>query len=68
MLFRSAALAAAASCVLAPSALATPGKLSNDAGLVFRAADRTLTDDEVNAGFQKIQDELARTTDWAVRK
>jgi phenylalanyl-tRNA synthetase beta chain len=44
------------------------GKKSLAFGLVFRAADRTLTDDEVNAGFQKIQDELARTTDWAVRK
>jgi phenylalanyl-tRNA synthetase beta chain len=36
--------------------------------LVFRAADRTLTDDEVNAALQKIQDEIARTTRYSVRK
>jgi phenylalanyl-tRNA synthetase beta chain len=43
------------------------GKKSLAFGLVFRAAGRTLTDDEVSAVFQKIQDELARTTDWTVR-
>jgi len=36
--------------------------------LVFRAADRTLTDDEVNAALKKIQDEIARTTRYSVRK
>lgn len=36
--------------------------------LTFRAADRTLTDDEVNRVFQKIQDDLAATTTYALRK
>jgi phenylalanyl-tRNA synthetase beta chain len=36
--------------------------------LVFRAPDRTLTDDEVNVVFQKIQDELAKSTAYQVRK
>jgi phenylalanyl-tRNA synthetase beta chain len=36
--------------------------------LVFRAADRTLTDDDVNAVLQKIQDEIAKTTRYSVRK
>lgn len=36
--------------------------------LVFRAADRTLTDDEVNAAFQKTQDELTKSTSWQIRK
>jgi phenylalanyl-tRNA synthetase beta chain len=36
--------------------------------LVFRAADRTLTDDEVNAALKKIQDEIARATRYSVRK
>lgn len=36
--------------------------------LVFRAADRTLTDDEVNAVFAKIQDELVKATGWQIRK
>ncbi|MFI5358133.1 MAG: phenylalanine--tRNA ligase subunit beta [Opitutales bacterium] len=36
--------------------------------LVFRAADRTLTDAEVSASFQKIQDELVKVTGYAVRK
>lgn len=36
--------------------------------LVFRASDRTLTDDEVNAVFAKIQDELVKTTGWSIRK
>ncbi len=44
------------------------GKKSLAFALTFRAADRTLTDDEVNTAFQKIQDELARTTAWVVRK
>ncbi len=36
--------------------------------LVFRAADRTLTDDEVNAVFQKLQEDLTTTTSWQIRK
>jgi phenylalanyl-tRNA synthetase beta chain len=44
------------------------GKKSLAFSLVFRAPDRTLTDDEVNAVFQKIQDELAKSTAYSVRK
>jgi phenylalanyl-tRNA synthetase beta chain len=36
--------------------------------LVFRAVDRTLNDEEVNGAFQKIQDELAKSTAFIVRK
>jgi hypothetical protein len=36
--------------------------------LVFRAAERTLTDDEVNTVFVKIQDELLKTTPYQIRK
>jgi phenylalanyl-tRNA synthetase beta chain len=35
---------------------------------VFRAADRTLTDGEVNAVFSKIQDELVKSTPYQIRK
>ena len=44
------------------------GKKSLAFSLVFRSPERTLTDDEVNVVFQKIQDEIARTTAWQVRK
>ncbi len=44
------------------------GKKSLAFSLVFRAADRTLTDDEVNGVFQKIQDELVKTTGYTIRK
>ena len=44
------------------------GKKSLAFSFVFRAADRTLTDDEVNAAFNKIQDEVAKTTAWQIRK
>ncbi len=44
------------------------GKKSLAFALTFRAADRTLTDDEVNAAFQKIQDEIVKTSGWTVRK
>lgn len=44
------------------------GKKSLAFSLVFRAADRTLKDEEVNAAFQKIQDEVAKTSGWQVRK
>ncbi len=44
------------------------GKKSLAFSLVFRAADRTLTDDEVNAVFQKIQDEVLKSTPYQIRK
>jgi phenylalanyl-tRNA synthetase beta chain len=44
------------------------GKKSLAFSLVFRAADRTLTDAEVNGVFQKLQDEIAKDTGWTVRK
>ncbi len=44
------------------------GRKSLAFSLVFRAADRTLTDDEVNAAFAKIQDDIAKGTGWTVRK
>jgi len=44
------------------------GKKSLAFSLVFRASDRTLTDDEVNAAFNKLQDELAKTTPYQIRK
>jgi phenylalanyl-tRNA synthetase beta chain len=37
-------------------------------GLVFRSSERTLTDDEVNGVFQRIQDELTKTTAYQIRK
>ncbi len=36
--------------------------------LVFRSAERTLTDDEVNVVFTAIQDELIKATGYQVRK
>ncbi len=44
------------------------GKKSLAFSFVFRAPDRTLTDDEVNVVFNKIQDEVAKTTTWQIRK
>jgi phenylalanyl-tRNA synthetase beta chain len=44
------------------------GKKSLGFSLVFRSSERTLTDDEVNVAFQKIQDELAKTTPYQIRK
>lgn len=44
------------------------GRKSLAFSLVFRSAERTLTDPEVNAAFQKIQDELSKNTDYTVRK
>jgi len=44
------------------------GKKSLAFSLVFRSAERTLTDDEVNAVGQKIQDEIAQSTPWQIRK
>ena len=44
------------------------GKKSLAFNLVYRSADRTLTDDEVNAAFQKLQDELVKSTTYQIRK
>ena len=44
------------------------GKKSLAFSLVFRANDRTLTDNEVNGVFQQIQDELTKTTGYQIRK
>jgi phenylalanyl-tRNA synthetase beta chain len=44
------------------------GKKSLAFSLVFRSAERTLTDDEVNAAFTKVQDELLKTNAWQIRK
>jgi phenylalanyl-tRNA synthetase beta chain len=44
------------------------GKKSLAFNLTFRATDRTLTDEEVNPVFQKIQDELTATTGYGIRK
>ncbi len=44
------------------------GKKSLAFSLVFRSAERTLTDDEVNTAFTKTQDELLKTTAWQIRK
>jgi phenylalanyl-tRNA synthetase beta chain len=44
------------------------GKKSVAFNLVFRSGDRTLTDDEVNGAFQKVQDEIAKTTAFQIRK
>ena len=44
------------------------GKKSLAFGLVFRSAERTLTDDEVNAVFAQIQANIEKTSGWAVRK
>jgi phenylalanyl-tRNA synthetase beta chain len=44
------------------------GKKSLAFNLVFRSAERTLTDDEVNVAFQKLQDELVKSSGWQIRK
>jgi phenylalanyl-tRNA synthetase beta chain len=44
------------------------GKKSLAFSLIFRAQERTLTDEEVNLAFQKIQDELLATTAYQIRK
>ncbi len=43
------------------------GKKSLAFNLIFRAAERTLTDDEVNAAFSKIQQDIAADGKMAVR-
>jgi len=44
------------------------GRKSLAFALVFRSPNRTLTDDEVNQVFQKIQDELTRSTPYQIRR
>lgn len=44
------------------------GKKSLAFNLVYRSTERTLTDDEVNAAFQKCQDELVKSTNYTIRK
>jgi phenylalanyl-tRNA synthetase beta chain len=44
------------------------GKKSLAFSLVYRSTERTLTDDEVNAAFQKCQDELVKGTNYTIRK
>jgi phenylalanyl-tRNA synthetase beta chain len=44
------------------------GKKSLAFSLVFRSPARTLTDEEVNGALQRIQEEVARTTPYQVRK
>ncbi|HZP60412.1 MAG TPA: phenylalanine--tRNA ligase subunit beta [Opitutaceae bacterium] len=44
------------------------GKKSVAFSLVFRASDRTLTDEEVNGAFQKVQDEIVKTAGCTIRK
>ena len=44
------------------------GKKSLAFSLVFRAPDRTLTDEEVSTVFTKIQDEVPKTTPFQIRK
>jgi phenylalanyl-tRNA synthetase beta chain len=44
------------------------GKKSLAFSLVFRANDRTLTDDEVNGVFQKIQEDISKSTTFQIRK
>jgi len=36
--------------------------------MTFRAADRTLTDKEVNAAFEAIQQTISQKTDYQIRK
>jgi phenylalanyl-tRNA synthetase beta chain len=44
------------------------GRKSLAFSLTFRSAERTLTDDEVNAAFNQLQDDLVRSTGWQIRK
>lgn len=44
------------------------GKKSLAFNLMFRSSERTLTDDEVNAAFQRLQDDVTKATGWPVRK
>jgi len=44
------------------------GKKSLALSMTFRAADRTLTDKEVNAAFEAIQQTISQKTDYQIRK
>lgn len=44
------------------------GKKSLAFSLVFRAPERTLTDEEVNVVFKKLQDEVLKSTPYQIRK
>jgi phenylalanyl-tRNA synthetase beta chain len=44
------------------------GRKSLAFNLVFRSSERTLTDDEVNLVFQKLQDDLGANSDWQIRR
>ncbi len=44
------------------------GQKSLAFSLIFRAADRTLTEEEVNQVFQKVQDDIAKETSYRIRK
>jgi phenylalanyl-tRNA synthetase beta chain len=44
------------------------GKKSLAFNLVFRSAERTLTDDEVNLVLGKLQEDLVATSGWQIRK
>jgi phenylalanyl-tRNA synthetase beta chain len=44
------------------------GKKSLALNLSFRASDRTLKDEEVNAAFQSIQTQVESQTDYQIRK
>jgi len=44
------------------------GKKSLAFSLVFRSSERTLNDDEVNVVFQKILEEIAKSTPYQIRK
>ena len=47
---------------------APEGKKSLGFTMAYRAADRTLTDEEVNAAFNALQGELAQATTYQIRK
>ena len=44
------------------------GKKSLAFNLVFRSPERTLTDDEVNTAFTRLQDEIVKSSGWQIRK
>jgi len=44
------------------------GKKSLAFSLVFRSPERTLTDDEVNLVFQKVQDHVVTHSGYSIRK
>ena len=46
----------------------TAQRMCADLGIDPNTRVRDLTDDEVNAVFQKVQDEVGKTTAWLLRK